>query len=251
MDKDIIENDFSVKLKAVLFDIVSLEEDNKNGLTQKISSEKDEKVKEELKARLQKKNLLLNEVMKKGNDLVSTVEELFSDTLVQANNKEKKELKTEESSNSEQVINEDKTLKTSEEKVLEDAPVKIKKRTADIPKAIIVSLEQFRKLSFSKDRQKNLILSHSVKNEENNADVIPMPDLDNDNEKVEENLNLEDSPSQDNVENGEEESLEQMLERANNLYKEGNLKESQALFEKISLLNKANKELDKTLTKTA
>ena len=36
MDKDMIENDFSVKLKAVLFDIVSLEEDNKNGLTQKI-----------------------------------------------------------------------------------------------------------------------------------------------------------------------------------------------------------------------
>ena len=46
------------------------------------------------------------------------------------------------------------------------------------------------------------------------------------------------------------EDIEKLLEEANNLYKEGKVEASQALFEKISALNKAKND-DKVYVKAA
>ena len=76
------------------------------------------------------------------------------------------------------------------------------------------------------------------------SDPIATPEA-----ETEENI-IEDSTN-DVISEEPEEDIEQMLERANNLYKEGKIEESQALYEKISTLNKENQEKNKTYVKAA
>ncbi len=149
-----------------------------------------------------------------------------------------------------------------EEDIEENYPqVKLQKKTNDPPRAIIVSKEQYQRLLASKIRQKNLIIQNELEEseQEENApssnEVIPTEDTDLDLPDITTSENPTPEEKQepeevipDNTEE-KEETIEEMLERANNLYKEGNLQESEALYEKISSLNKTNQE--KILTKAA
>ena len=169
--------------------------------------------------------------------------------------------------------------------------VSLHKENNDPPRAIIVTLSQFKNLQASKTSKKNEIIENELgpdeqttENTEQAAEELPTINIDNnladikditaseetdstseenkdtsleeviskDEQQNQENSNVSsETPSteeQSSEESGED--IEKLLEEANNLYKEGKVEASQALFEKISALNKAKND-DKVYVKAA
>ena len=115
---------------------------------------------------------------------------------------------------------------------------KYKRSSSDPVKVILVNVEQFEKLMKSKSVQKSLI-----KYDENpvavSSEVAQIPGLSipivNDA--------MNDATSQvASTPQTSEETIEGMMEKANNLYKEGKTAEAQAMYDQISSMNKALQE---------
>ena len=170
--------------------------------------------------------------------------------------------------------------------------VSLHKENNDPPRAIIVTLSQFKNLQASKTSKKNEIIENELgpdeqttENTEQAAEELPTINIDNnladikditaseetgstseenkDTSSLEEVISKDEQQNQENSnvssetpsteEQSSEESgedIEKLLEEANNLYKEGKVEASQALFEKISALNKAKND-DKVYVKAA
>ena len=191
----------------------------------------------------------------------------------------------------------EKTIKENKEEPVKTSPnipkeekrvypkVSLHKDSDDPPRAIIVTVSQFKNLQQSKVKKKNEIIENELSEEEpkieekptEEDEILPVINIDNNiadikditgnqedtstteeiisnNKVIEEKSTPEEKNNQiieETPKDDVEESIEQMLERANNLYKEGKLQESQALYEKISNLNKAKQNEDKVYVKTA
>ncbi len=280
---------FSVlELKAYLFDLICDEAAKQLTLENQITHETDDKQKQTLQTTFNDNNLILNNIIQKANDLTVEIEKLNKEqntkdneevnnsnianteektdnsvaetNLTETSENEKKAPTLEKENNeSGKVIPEDENAVKNvldEKEEADNSEVILSKETADEARAIIVSEGQFKKLRASKMRQQDLIINSQTieKNLETNLEKDekqkPIIEFTDDSTDV----NLEDIEKdkaivKDTEEDTKEESIEEMLERANKLYKEGNLIESQALYDKISSLNKAQQ--DKIYTKVA
>ncbi len=110
-------------------------------------------------------------------------------------------------------------------------------------KVIIVNDNQFNNLANSKTEEEKKVFEQNtttVEPEQNNlstSEPTPLPDV---------------VPVEDNVVNNVQDSndIEKMLEKANELYKEGKAEEAKALYDEISVLNNSLNEKNKELVKT-
>ncbi len=239
-------NPFSLtKLKAYLFDLISKETAKQQTLKETISKEQDANKRKDMEETFKEKSLILNNIINKANELTSEIEKLTKDNST--------DLKKEEKDNNEETFKENTTVKEEEY-----PEVILSKETNDPAKAIIVNIKQFKKLQASKMTQQELILNNKVSEEKPKKEFEPVINIASDeveetktisNEENDKEIKSEDKPpvqEEQPVENKEdikttdekEENIEELLNKANALYKEGNLQESEALYEKISALNK-------------
>ena len=282
MNKDFINNNssFSVlELKAYLFDVICDEAAKQLTLENQITHETDDKQKQTLQTTFNDNNLILNNIIQKANDLTVEIEKLnkeqntkdneevnnsnianteeetdnsVAETNLTETSENEKKAPTLEKENNEggKVIPEDENAVKNvldEKEEADNSEVILSKETADEARAIIVSEGQFKKFRASKMRQQDLIINsqtietNSETNSEKDEKQKPIIEFTDDSTDV----NLEDIEKDKAI----VKDTEEVLERANKLYKEGNLIESQALYDKISSLNKAQQ--DKIYTKVA
>ncbi len=218
----------TITLKATLFDIISSKKQIQNDLKQDLDKEQNSSDKEK---KLKKYNFFekkVENIILLANNLSREVDEL--DSLLKENslqtNSSTENFHSEPSkdTNSTEPLLPKNQSEENPNNSKNDDIIKLKKSTTDKAKAIVVTSNQFLKLKQSKLEQKDIIVDRKEITE-TTTDKPPVEDKEN-------QLNIE-----------------EMLEKASNLYKEGKIAESQALYEKISTLNKEQQ--NKTLLKVA
>lgn len=259
-------NSFSLTtLKAYLFDLISKETTKQQTLKETISKEQDTDKRKAMEEAFNEKGLILNNIINKANELTLEIEKLNKEnngTILS----DKPYLKISSNDFKEEKDNNEKTLEeasidniSNEEASYPE--ITLSKETNDPAKAIIVSIKQFKKLQDSKMTQQELILKNKT-SEAVQKEIEPVINiaLDEEETKEKEDTSNKESEkveteviptiSEDQKNENEkdtktasekEENIEELINKANALYKEGNLQESEALFEKISSLNKQNK----------
>lgn len=116
---------------------------------------------------------------------------------------------------------------------------RFKRITNGVIKAILVTKKQYEKLAASRDSQKALLQAkESIGDNPIAVNTIPAIDASIQNEQNQE---------QSFIDNGllvsdKQKELENLMEQANILYKEGKAEEAQAIYDKVSEMNKAMQE---------
>lgn len=179
------------------------------------------------------------------NETVSIDKPLEGIVAVEEETPEKKELPNIDLSNISGVV-EDKSSEVEEKPVLSEKEASIErqrqeantkkisyiidKEGKDATRAILVTSAQFDKLLLSHDRQKALCKFRNMFNGEVGSSSMPT---------------MSEAPSSERVlkipESNEKLSLEEMLSKATELYKSGDIKGAEALYNKISEINGSNK----------
>ena len=179
------------------------------------------------------------------NETVSIDKPLEGVVAVEEETPEKKELPNIDLSNISGVV-EDKSSEVEEKPVLSEKEASIErqrqeantkkisyiidKEGKDATRAILVTSAQFDKLLLSHDRQKALCKFRNMFNGEVGSSSMPT---------------MSEAPSSERVlkipESNEKLSLEEMLSKATELYKSGDIKGAEALYNKISEINGSNK----------
>lgn len=179
------------------------------------------------------------------NETASIDKPLEGIVAVEEETPEKKELPNIDLSNISGVV-EDKSSEVEEKPVLSEKEASIErqrqeantkkisyiidKEGKDATRAILVTSAQFDKLLLSHDRQKALCKFRNMFNGEVGSSSMPT---------------MSEAPSSERVlkipESNEKLSLEEMLSKATELYKSGDIKGAEALYNKISEINGSNK----------
>lgn len=179
------------------------------------------------------------------NETASVDKPLEGIVAVEEETPEKKELPNIDLSNISGVV-EDKSSEVEEKPVLSEKEASIErqrqeantkkisyiidKEGKDATRAILVTSAQFDKLLLSHDRQKALCKFRNMFNGEVGSSSMPT---------------MSEAPSSERVlkipESNEKLSLEEMLSKATELYKSGDIKGAEALYNKISEINGSNK----------
>ena len=179
------------------------------------------------------------------NETASIDKPLEGIVAVEEETPEKKELPNIDLSNISGVV-EDKSSEVEEKPVLSEKEASIErqrqeantkkisyiidKEGKDATRAILVTSAQFDKLLLSHDRQKALCKFRNMFNGEVGSSSMPT---------------MSEAPSSERVlkipESNENLSLEEMLSKATELYKSGDIKGAEALYNKISEINGSNK----------
>lgn len=179
------------------------------------------------------------------NETASIDKPLEGIVAVEEETPEKKELPNIDLSNISGVV-EDKSSEVEEKPVLSEKEASIErqrqeantkkisyiidKEGKDATRAILVTSAQFDKLLLSHDRQKALCKFRNMFNGEVGSSSMPT---------------MSEAPSSERVlkipESNEKLSLEKMLSKATELYKSGDIKGAEALYNKISEINGSNK----------
>jgi hypothetical protein len=179
------------------------------------------------------------------NETVSIDKPLEGIVAVEEETPEKKELPNIDLSNISGVV-EDKSSEVEEKPVLSEKEASIERQRQeantkkisyiidkdgkDATRAILVTSAQFDKLLLSHDRQKALCKFRNMFNGEVGSSSMPT---------------MSDAPSSERVlkipESNEKLSLEEMLSKATELYKSGDIKGAEELYNKISEINGSNK----------
>ncbi len=179
------------------------------------------------------------------NETVSIDKPLEGVVAVEEETPEKKELPNIDLSNISGVV-EDKSSEVEEKPVLSEKEASIErqrqeantkkisyiidKEGKDATRAILVTSAQFDKLLLSHDRQKALCKFRNMFNGEVGSSSMPT---------------MSEAPSSERVlkipESNEKLSLEEMLSKATELYKSGDIKGAEELYNKISEINGSNK----------
>ena len=179
------------------------------------------------------------------NETVSIDKPLEGIVAVEEETPEKKELPNIDLSNISGVV-EDKSSEVEEKPVLSEKEASIErqrqeantkkisyiidKEGKDATRAILVTSAQFDKLLLSHDRQKALCKFRNMFNGEVGSSSMPT---------------MSEAPSSERVlkipESNEKLSLEEMLSKATELYKSGDIKGAEELYNKISEINGSNK----------
>ena len=179
------------------------------------------------------------------NETVSIDKPLEGIVAVEEETPEKKELPNIDLSNISGVV-EDKSSEVEEKPVLSEKEASIERQRQeantkkisyiidkdgkDATRAILVTSAQFDKLLLSHDRQKALCKFRNMFNGEVGSSSMPT---------------MSEAPSSERVlkipESNEKLSLEEMLSKATELYKSGDIKGAEELYNKISEINGSNK----------